>query len=321
MPPNSRPPGVQAILDDIANGIPFDSLEAVNQHLARRMQEYNAAPQPELGGLSPERMRQLLSGDWSSTGVLRVVNDVPLALLQDVPLFEDARTLLRFVAEQAPVKLTQIGNLTRLAVATLFPQLRTAVENLDETGIPDERVRNEDDLYWLPILRHVLLFGKLLVKRKGLVITKQGRELLDDTRAGSLYAELIRTFFRVYDLRSMGADERHAGLQQTIAYTLYQLSRVKPEWTSAEELAARAWLESARDPMLEWERQSGDLRYFTFRRRVLDPLAMFGVLERRRLPGKMPYLPRAEYRRTPLYGRVLRFGFGSGGRADPFLMR
>lgn len=321
MPANPRPPGIQAILDDLANGIPFDSLEAVQSHLARRMQAYNAAPQPELGGLSPDRVGQLLSGDWNGTGALRIANDVPLALLHDVPFFVDARTVLRFVTEHAPVKLTQIGNLTRSAVATLLPHLRTAEGNFEATGVPNEKLRNEDDVRWLPIVRHVLSFAKLLARRKGLVVSTRGREMLDDSLAGALYALLFRTFFREFDLRYLYLDDRHVALQQTIAYSFYQLGQVAKEWTSAESLAARAWLESARDPMRERELQYGDSRYFAFRHRVLEPLAMFGLLERRILPGQTAWSERAEYRRTALYDRVLRFEFGGKWRGDPFLMR
>jgi hypothetical protein len=321
MPPNSRPPGVQDILDDLANGIPFDSLEAVNAHLQRRMLDYNTAPQAELGGLSPDRVAQLLSGDWTSFGALRVAADAPLAMLQNVPFFADARTLLRYVGGSAPIKLTPAGNLPRAAVTTLVPQLQMAAGNAELTGILDAKVRNEGDVRWLSVLRYVLLFAKLLTKRKGLVVSKLGRELLEDKRAGALYALLFRTFFREFDLRFLYADERHAALQQTLAYTFYQLSRVSPEWVSSEELAASAWLESARDPMREWEAQYGDMRHFAFQHRVLEPLAMFGVLEERLLPGPEPWLKRAEYRRTALFARVLRFVFSGERGRDVFLMR
>lgn len=320
MPPNSRPPGIQAILDDLATGIPFDSLEAVQQHLARRMEEYNTQPQVELGGLSPDRVAQLLAGDWTSAGALRVADDAPLALLQDVPFLVDARTLLRFVADAAPVKLTPAGNLPRSAVSALVPQLRMAAGNADATGIPVAKVRNEGDVRWLPILRHVLLFARLLVKRKGLVLSKLGRELLDDERAGALYALLFRTFFREFDLRYLYLDARHAALQQTLAYSFYHLSRVAPEWTDSEELASRAWLDSARDPMLEWEARYGDMRHSAFRFRVLEPLVMFGVLEGRLLPGAERWFKRAEYRRTALFERVLRFEFRRRWIGDAFLM-
>ncbi|MBK6486181.1 MAG: hypothetical protein IPF98_04750, partial [Gemmatimonadetes bacterium] len=136
-----------------------------------------------------------------------------------------------------------------------------------------------------------------------------------------LYALLFRTFFRQFDLRFLYVDARHAGLQSTIAYSFYQLSRVEDAWTSTEELAARAWLESTRDPMREWEARYGDMRHYAFRHRVLEPLVMFGLLERRLLPGEEPWMKNAEYRRTALFGRLLRFAFRGEGKRDIFLMR
>lgn len=303
-----RPEGVQSILDDLANGI-FSSAEAVNQHLARRMGEYNRTPQPELGGLSPDQTSQLLSGDWTSTGALRVVGNAPSEQLCDIPLVADARTILGFVAANTPVKLTPAGNLQRAAVAALVPQLRTSAENAELTGVPDGSIRNEDDVRWLPIVRHVLLFAKLLGKRKGLVLSAKGRELLDEARAGELFELLFRTFFRRFDLSYLYADHRHAGLQQTIAYSFYQLARIGDDWISDTVLAERSWLASARDPMNAFELQYGDMRGAAFRYRVLEPLVMFGLLERRLLPGAEPWLPHAEFRRTALFDALLRFEF------------
>ena len=57
------PPGIQAIYSEMASRH-FRPLEEVNAFLQRRMDEYNAAPQAELGGLSPVQMYDLLSGDW-----------------------------------------------------------------------------------------------------------------------------------------------------------------------------------------------------------------------------------------------------------------
>lgn len=115
-----RPPGVQAIFDELAAAPPAESLEALNRLLGRRMQEYNSAPQPDLGGLSPDHMHQLLAGDWETTGALHVNAGISRDLLRDVPLFADARTVMRYVAEHAPVPLTSRGNLPRAAVAALL---------------------------------------------------------------------------------------------------------------------------------------------------------------------------------------------------------
>ncbi len=331
MPPPPRPPrppGVQSILDEIAQRPGgFASLDALNAHLARRMQEYNATPQPELGGLSPIQVQQLLTGDWATTGALRVADDTSLEELHHVPFLADARTLMRYVAEHAPVKLTSLGNLSRAAVAALVPQLRMVADEDDEADeegnapLPPFPIRNEGDALWLVILRHVLLFAKVIARRKGLVLTKRGQQLLDDGQAGALYALLFRTFFRQFDLRFLCNDDRHPGLQQTLAWSFCQLGRAGNEWASAESLAARAWLDSARDPMDARDREFGDMRHWAFQRRVLQPLVMFGLLERRREPGTKRWEYRWEFRPAARFERVLRFEFQGGGRGDLFLMR
>ncbi len=291
------------------------------------MQQYNATPQPELGGLSPIQVQLLLTGDWSTTGALRVADDMSLEELRHVPFLTDARTLMRYVAGHAPVKLTSLGNLSRTAVAALVPQLRMVADEDDEADdegkapLPPFPIRNEGDALWLVILRHVLLFAKLLARRKGLVLTKRGQQLLDDGQAGALYALLFRTFFRQFDLRFLCNDDRHPGLQPTLAWSFCQLGRADNEWASAESLAARAWLDSARDPMDARDREFGDRRHWAFERRVLQPLVMFGLLERRRQPGTKRWEYRREFRRTALFERLLRFEFEGGGRGDLFLMR
>ena len=321
MPSPPRPPGIQSILDELAKGPAFDSLDALNRHLARRMQDYNTQPQAELGALSPDQVAQLLAGDWTSIGALRVARDASLDVLHDVPFLADARTLLHFVADHAPVKLTTVGNLSRAAVAALVPQLRMLHDDQEATHLPAWPIRNEGDVRWLTILRHVLHFAKLLVRRKGLHLSKVGRELLDDAQAGALYALLFRTFFQQFDLRFMSADDRHPGLQSTIAYSFYQLGQVGGEWTSAESLAERAWLESAREPMNARDLEFGDMRHYAFGLRVLEPLVMFGLLEGRPVPGAERWRYLTEYRRTALFARLLRFEFRGGGQRDVFLMR
>lgn len=322
MRPSDRPPGIQSILDELAIAPAFDSLDALNRHLARRMHDYNAQPQPELGGLSPDEVQQLLSGDWETTGALRVAEDATLDELRDVPILADARTLLAYVAERAPVKLTNLGNLSRAAVAELVPQLRTL--HVDDEMVRFRAaypIRNEGDANWLVLLRHVLLFARLLGKRKGLIVTGRGRELLDDGHAGALYALLFRTFFRQVDLQFLYLDERHAALQSTLAFTLHQLRHAPTDWTAGEALAATAWLESARDPMTAWEEEHGDTRHMAFEHRVLRPLAMFGLFEWRRTPGVERWSMHHEYRRTALFQRVLRFEFDGRRRGELFLMR
>jgi hypothetical protein len=302
-------PNLQALLDEIAREAPFASIASLNARLAHRVQQYNTTPQPELGGLSPDQMAQLLYGDWTSVGAFRVVGSAPPTLLLEVPIVADARTIMAYVEANAPVKLTPKGNLTRAAVAALAPQLRTMARKEDLTSIVDARIRNEDDVRWLPIVRHLLLFARLLTKRKGLLLSARGRGLLPEVQAGALFVELFCTFFRQFNLQYLYGGQAHPGLQHTIAYSFYQLSHLTREWTDSTQLAEQAWLASARDPMSAWEREHTDMRPYAFRYRVLEPLVHFGLLERRELPGDDPWRKRVEFRQTALYGQVLQCPF------------
>ena len=314
-PPPPRPVGIQAILDELARAPAADSLDSLNRHLAARMAAYNTAPQPELGGLSPDQMHELLAGDWETTGALRVAADLSFDELQHVPFLADALTIMRFVATHSPVRLTARGNFGRATVAELVPALRMVTDDVAKDAaagrmpVPPTPIRNEGDAEWLVIARHVLLFAKLLNNRKGLILSRDGKRLLDSDNAGVLYALIFRTFFRQFDLRFLSWDDRHSGLQATIAWSFCQLLHAPDTWATVQSLAARAWLDSARDPMTAHDEQHGDMRHHAFERRVLTPLVHFGIFERRRVRAEQWWQDSWEYRRTALFARVLRFEF------------
>jgi hypothetical protein len=285
---------------------PFSSMEALNRRAAALMQEYNARPQADLGGLSPIQMSQLLYGDWTTTGALRLNDALTLEDLAGAALLADARTVLQYIRTEGPIKETAAGNLPRSAVKALLPQLRTVA--LDDYTAYLPRVVNEGDVRWLQVLRHVLTFAGLLVRRRGLRVTREGLSLLHEHRAGALYARLFQTFFQAFDLRFFSRDDSHEGLQRTIAFSLYRLRTEAREWSRPEALAETAWLPEAKDPPTQLDLTYGDFRHYAFSSRVLRPLVQFGLMERRETPSD-PHLPEYEYRLTPLFSRFLQFRF------------
>lgn len=152
-------------------------------------------------------------------------------------------------------------------------------------------------------------------------ISPLGNRLLENSRAGELNALLFRTLFREFDLRALDRGSGHPGLQQTVALSFYKLRTEARDWAFAEALAESAWMPDARDPMNAWEAENVDLRFYSFRHRVLDPLVQFGLLQKRTVPGAERWKDRVQYRCTPLYDRFLRFEVRAGPRRDPFLMR
>ena len=309
---NNQPPELQAVFDLFERSGPYTSMEEANRLMAAQVREYNARPQADLGGLSPDAMSQLLYGDWVSEGALRLNEELTHEELAGAAILADARLLLEYFRDEGPVKETAAQYLPRAVVAALLPRLRVHALAHALEDCPPSAHLNEADVRWLPDLRYVLIFGGLLVRRKGLRITPLGRALLSPEREGELYALLFRTLFRKFDLRSLDNGDDHARLQGSVAYSFYRLRSVARKWTSSRVLARSAWLESARDPLsARHAAENYDFRYFAFRARVLDPLAQFGLLESRVMPGEK-YERDIEYRCAPLFDRFLRFEFESG---------
>jgi hypothetical protein len=322
---DDRPPELATIFDELARRGPYTSLADVNRALGRITDQYNSRPQAELGGLSPDQMHRLLTDDWSSPNGALVLNaSLTLGELASAPLLADARMLLEYVSTHGPLKETSAHNLPRSAVAELWPRLQVLAQRGPD--LEPERVRgplNEGDVYWLAPLRHALMFAGMLMRRKGFRITARGRDLLEAERAGELYARLFRTVFRELDLRIFDF-EQQSGLQATVAYTFYRLGECARVWRTSEALAGTVWLESAKDPRRQWEVENDlDLRHYALGSQVLKPLAAFGLLEMRTLPGPAaePWREVTEYRVAPLYDRFLRFNLGEGSGAGIRLMR
>ncbi len=305
--PSNLPPELQAVLDLLGADLPpFSPRNDMERVMAARVQSYNSTPQQELGGLSPDVVHQLLNGDWKLKGALRLNERLTFDELASSAMLADARTLLAYVDAEGPIKETAGGHLARTGVAALLPRIRLPIR---PDGWPEEEAPiHEGDVYWLPILRHVLIFAGLLERRKGIRITPLGIELLPPEHAGRLYALLFRTFFQRLELGSLSSFGDHARLQSTLAFSFYKLRTDARAWATYESLAVESWLDSAKDPPSGFKEDAQDLLSFTFKHRVLDPLEHFALLESRVVPrDDDQFDDEVEYRCTPLFDRFLRF--------------
>jgi hypothetical protein len=314
------PPGVRAIQAELA-AHQWPSLNEANAFLARRTAEYNAAPQAELGGLTPEEMFELLNGDWETTGPLRLNADLPLPDLLGSAFLKNGRHVLSAAAERNGIRATAAGNLNRQFVATLLDPDAWPGSYVQEV-IEHSKVVNEADLWPLHILRVVLEVAGLLTRRADAFrATRGGRELLDDARAGALQARLFRTFFRAFNLAYLsryGADEADP-IQRFVAFCLLRLTTVGSGWHPAHELAPQLLPSDAlahderpvdpeRQPRDQYERDIvAACSYPTVRYHVLRPLEWFGLLQGRDRPGPLPAFPFQDVRRTPLFDRFIHF--------------
>ncbi len=286
----------------------FESLEEAQAFLERAAAAYNQQPQDELGGRSPAQMHDLLRGDWFTTGPLRLNVDITPADVRDTDLLANARTFLTAVHEAGGIKATAKGNLPRAFVTQMLERLRFPAGYVEHIRRYNKTI-DEHDAYLLHVLRVILELAKLVRPFRGkFVMRPAGRELLAESRAGTLYVRLFRTVFRELNLAYLsGGGPESPGLQHTIAFSLYRLSIAARDWRDSEELASVVVLPEVYDEMVDprWD-DAAPIEIVT---RLMEPLVWFGLLERRDLPSPNSFDSPYEVRKTALFDRFIRFGF------------
>lgn len=304
-PDRQRPREIEELLREL-DARAFLSAHEAQRFLDERLRRYNARPQPELGGLSPLQVARLVDGDWATTGALRLDRALPFDALAGSDYLHNARGFLAALGEAGSVKATTAGNLPRAFVAELLARLRWPAGVVDEVH-RFNRVVNEEDVFPLHVLRHVLVLAGLARRHRGFRPTTAGRELLAEPRAGELFARLFVAFFRKLHLAYLDALPPHTGLQRTIAFSLLMLGREAGSWVTPEHLAPRVWLPYAADPPTALEEKFGDMAPFRTGSRLLEPLVGFGLLESRERPAANAWDRPYEVRKTALFDRFLRF--------------
>ena len=282
------------------------SLEEVNTRIGSIMDRFNQRPADAMGGLSPNQVERLLQQEWGQEeGPLGLNRGLSLEELAPSRDLRNTRTFLQLLVEEDGAKLTTSGNLNRAFVRRMMDEGNWVWFR----GMAPEEMRqvwNEGDFFSLHKLRVLADLAGLIRKFKGrFVITKKGKKLLDDERAGELFALLFETQFRKMNLAYL--DRRPAGpeLQHGMAYTLFHLREAARDWRTPEELVEPLLLPYVLEAMVPMPgSRRPDLILET---RVLDVLEGFGLLEMEERPGRDPWLPERRYRTAPLYERFIAF--------------
>jgi len=221
----------------------FSSLEEPNRVVGSIVDLYNRKSQADLGGLSPVQVTQLIYSDWTSPdSAIRLNPNLTLEELEGARILVNARLFLSRALEKGGIKATVTASLTRKFVEAM----------LDRMALPEghaasvravNKVINEEDLFTLHVLRILLVMTGLVRRTKGVFrVTKMGKELLSESKAGDLYAQLFFTKFRRFNLAYMSWGPEQGGVQETAAFALYQISRLANVWQDPETLAQNLFL-------------------------------------------------------------------------------
>lgn len=299
------PPEIDQVIGELLHEGVRDQAE-IERRIRGAIAQYNELPQLDLGDLSPNQVNTLLLTDWQSPGSpLRLNPSLTLEELDGADYFHNARVMLATLAEE-PLGVTATGNLNRRAVALLLERFRLDPHEREELHRYN-KVLNEFDVDVINSLREDLMRLKLIVRRKGFRIARQGRELLADKQAGELYRRLFLTHVlqpRYFPSRLSDPEEVVAGLP----IFCWRLSRAQSEWLTTPRLAELFWpgieeLLGREGPLSDAEVLLWNASQFAFR-----PFQEMGLLEERVEAQKDRWrIETVAYRKTPLFKRAIEF--------------
>ncbi len=278
---------------------------------------WNATPNQDLAGLSPNALAELLEDPFEATDVLvfaEVLSRAPRAPVVTLltPLFE--------ALMDAPAKATASGYLPRALCVTIEQQA------FEQHGVSPfdglrPKVTSESACMALHVARLVATYAGLMRKYRGaFVLTRKGRRLFERRGMAGVYPELLRAFTTRLEWASLDGYPRVSIVQASFAFSLVLLLRygrtTRPGAFYAERwLAAFPGIDDAfeasspawRDPRVVFP--SGAERFARcYQTRVLQRfLWYFGLAE---VHAERPGLA-VSVRATPLLHEVVAWRQGS----------
>jgi hypothetical protein len=252
-------------------------------------------------------LKSLYDANWEDPrGAIRFSADVKPDELARADVFHNARIFLNALLEGGGAATTATGNLTRAFVSIMCDRLRLPPNFLQITRSVS-KVINEQDLWLLHEVRLRAEYGKLVARRnRRFVVTKLGRELMADERAGELFRRLFLTYFRTLDLCYLIRVREIPDIQATLAITLWRLEQVAENWRAVKGMAAQILPPRLMARMVSEQRGDFDTPDFFVSAYVLRPLHDFGLLERER-ESEWQLGEKDTVRVTPLFRQFIRF--------------
>jgi len=237
----------------------------------------------------------------ASNQAIRLEPDLTAVDLSGSAVARNAMIFLRRSVETGGLKLTQTGNLSRAVVAEMFGLMEWP--DLDKEGaFQFHKVINEPDFLPAHFVRALLQGAKLVRTRRGtLVPSRLGKEMLVQGRHGALQALLFHIALWHLNLSYFDRNPIDAWPQNDVGVVLWSLSASANDWLHPGKLTRLCTVPVAGVLESAW-----DLGSFAMESRILRPLTWFGLLETR-WAGKAGLGEPRLYRKTPLFGRFLKF--------------
>ncbi len=284
----------------------FEDIDEANEMAQEIMKARNAAPDAEMGGLSPDQVSRLIYLPWDDDNFpLKFNKKLELSELKNSVFFANAAIFLKTLVElKNENTATARGNLNRKVVKLIFDKL-IIEEDQKKSILKYNKVINELDVSPLHTIRIVCESAGLIRKRKNkFLVQNKYQDLLSDERAGELYALLFNSYFTKFNIGYVDRLPELDFIQHTVAYSIYRLGEIADGYRRVEglteEILLPAVLKKVRDEIsehvfIEWIIGS----------RIIEPLIDFGLVEGRYKQFKGDSSLDA-VRKTQLFDRFIR---------------
>jgi hypothetical protein len=292
-------------LQELVQGRNFASKAELEAFVETHIEAQNSAPREEFLGLSPARMRGVLSRPYrEEDGIMAIREDIADGDVAGVPAVGQCRFLLEKIgASEKGIKATAKGNLPRALAVGFYDTFERADDRFAMNPM------GEDDVPLLGKARFALRNLGLIKYAMGrYALTKKGRALLEHFTPAALYLDLFRFCAETMDWRSTTRYSDAMGFLQTSwVFCLYLLRQKAADWAVADDLAEtymRAFpslVDEVGGEYAETTVRSGFI--FLFLERFAS---YFGLVER--VTGEDRLLDHdAKYRTTELFRKLFRW--------------
>ena len=219
---------------------------------------------------------------------------------------KNARSFIHFLGEEKGwIKTTAKGNLPCFFIQKLFPDFFTEHQK-EEEFFSFYKVLTEDRVSGIHDMRTILeMTGLIRFQKSRIILTKKGFHFGKEENARELFSLLFKTFFGEFNMSYIDCMNEDDDLQPTVFYTFFMINKYMDHWLSTKKTTELIVL-----PFIQDNHKNSRSFPAQVKRRVLDPLVQFGLLEYRRfVVDDRWFIPDYgyEYRKSPLCEKFFRF--------------
>ena len=192
-------------------------------HLFATQTLLNSIPIDDFMGLTPAEMHTLLYDPFSEGSAVTIKSEIPDDVLNQIPIFRLAETLVAIMRREGFVKLTPLGLLNKKTLHELY-DYKFYPNPLVEEG----RLKLSREVYWhiMSSCRDTLQLGGFIRKSKGkLFLTAKANKLLDQGNRSEFFRHFLLAFTRKFNWSIYDGYEEMLMIQQNVAFPVYLLHK------------------------------------------------------------------------------------------------